>query len=46
MKKSALTKIYGTGYSPGASMEPKLKLIAAIIIFVCLILMIASQNFA
>jgi hypothetical protein len=41
MKKSSLTKIYGTGYSPGASMESKLKLIAKIILFICMIILIA-----
>jgi len=46
MKKNSLTKIYGTGFSPGARLESKLKLVAAIILVVCIILMIASRGFS
>jgi hypothetical protein len=45
MKKNSLTKIYGTGFSPDASIEKKLKLIAAIILALCLVALIATTSF-
>ena len=44
MKTNYLTKIYGTGFSSSASTEPKLKLITKIILFVCILLLIALRS--
>ena len=44
MRNNYLTKIYGTGFSSGANTEQRLKLIATIILALCIVILIVTRS--